>query len=231
MALPFYLALTDWEFQHCTALPEHTAWMACHFSSRSDGLSNIPKHLPEQALLMVNDQFPPDGHDPVRIARQLANAVEQLSAIGVVLDLQRPESEETAAIASQIQQTLPCPIAVTPAYWKPNYGAVFLPPVPVNVPLSDYLKPWQGTDIWLEAEKPGIQFTLTENGCKKEVLSDAPSEPVLEDADLCCHYQITVSQDRAVFSLYRTKEDQHALLSKAKAFGVSVAVGLYQEFR
>ncbi len=229
-ALPVYLAMTGWEFQSCQKKPQHTAWMACHFSPYAQGLSNIPETLPENALLMVNDRVPPHCHDPVLIARQLTDAVKQLQPRGVVLDFQRPFCDETSRIAAETGRSLPCPVAVTPSYAKTHPGAVFVPPIPPNQDISDYLKPWEGREIWLETEMSGISLTVTETGCVTEQLSEFPKEPVFANTDLCCHYGIRVLDDRAIFSLYRTEEDQNALLDKAEKLGVTLAVGLYQEF-
>ncbi len=230
MAFPFYLAMTGWEFQNCPVLPKHTAWMACHFSPYTQGLSNIPPSLPENALLMVNDRTEPQNHDPATISRQLSDAVQCLNPRGVVLDFQRPHNRETEQIAIKIQSTLPCPVAVTPIYAKETSGPVFLPPIPPNQDIADCFTPWKGREIWLETENTGICLTVTQGGCEIHFLEGKPETPTLEDRELCCHYHIQVLQDRAVFSLYRTPEDQNALFQKAKELGVTLAVGLFQEF-
>lgn len=230
MAFPFYLAMTGWEFQNCQAPFKHTAWMACHFSPYTQGLSNIPTSLPENALLMVNDRTEPQNHDPAVVARQLTDAVQHLKPRGVVLDFQRPFCQETAQIAAKILSLLPCPVAVTPIYARESSGPVFLPPILPNQDIAEYLAPWNGREIWLETENTGICLTVTETGCALQPLEEKPETPALEDADLCCHYQIQVLPDRAVFSLFRTPEDQNALLQKAKELGVTLAVGLYQEY-
>ena len=231
MALPFYLAMTSWEFQSCPQLPTHTAWMACHFSPYTPGLSNMPQALPENSLLMVNDRIPPHGHDPSYIAQQLIDAVQQFQPRGVVLDFQRPFDRETQQIAIAIQKALPCPVAVTPIYAEECSGAVFLPPVLPNQRLFDHLNPWVGREIWLETEKPGLCLTLRDTGCTDEPFWDLPEEVGFPSTELCCHYRIQVMENQAVFSLYRTPEDQEALLEQAEKSGVTLCVGLYQQFR
>ncbi len=231
MALPIYLAMTGWEIGRCPELPRYTGFMACHFSSGDSGLAGIPRQLPENALLMVDDQTPPDGHDPARIARQLQEAVERLRPAGVILDFQRPYCHQTQAIVQSIQKVIQCPAAVTSVYQKGWSGGIFVPPVPGNISPEVYLKPWLGRQIWLEMENTGTCLTVTEQGCFRQLLSNPLAEPVFADGAACCHYSIAVFRDRAQFCFCRTPEDQAALLEKAEALGTVFAVGLYQEFR
>ncbi len=228
-ALPVYLAMTHWEFHACAQPPQHIAWMACHFSPYAQGLSNIPEYLPAGSLLMVNDRTEPHMHDPSLIAHQLTEAVERLHPRGIVLDFQRPANRQTQEVTAKLLETLPCPVAVTPIYDAESAKAVFVPPVPPNQDIRDYLKPWEGKEIWLETEKAGICLTVNKTGCTTDATAALPPEPVFADDNLFCHYGIQVMNDRAVFSLYRTKEDQERLLEKAEKLGVTLAVGLYQE--
>ncbi len=230
MGLPLYLAVTEPEYQNCSQLPQQLAWMACNFSSCHNGLTNIPVRLPEQSLLLVSDQFPPQGHDPALVAEQLSDAVSKLDAAGVVLDFQRPHNTETARIVLHIQDALHCPAAVTPTYLKDWTGGVFLPPVPVDVSAEEYLKPFSGREIWLEVDMLGEILTLTKSGCSRQTLTEPVCEPTFRDDCLCCHYNTRVLEDRAIFSLWRTREDMDSLLSKAQTSGARLAVGLYQQF-
>lgn len=230
MALPIYLAMTPQELANCSELPRHTGYMACHFSAGNSGLSNIPQQLPENTLLLVDDQTPPEGHDPARIAQQLQEAVEWLRPVGVVLDFQRPYCPQTQTIVKSIQQQLQCPAAVTPTYQEGWQGGIFVPPVPVNIAPEVYLKLWQGRDIWLEMENTGTCLTVTEQGCFRQILSEIPEKPVFADEEACCHYSITLLADQVQFHFFRTPEDQAVLLEKAQRSGVVFAVGLYQEF-
>ena len=102
MALPLYLALTMAEFHNCSRLPEHAAWMACHYSPYGLGLSNLPRELPERGMLILNDRTPAQGHDPERILRQLTELAEILHYKYILLDFQRPDSPENAAVAKAI---------------------------------------------------------------------------------------------------------------------------------
>ena len=59
MAIAPFLAMTAAEMQNSSQLPPKIAWMACHFSPYGLGLSNLPKELPSDSLLMVDDITPP----------------------------------------------------------------------------------------------------------------------------------------------------------------------------
>jgi hypothetical protein len=86
MVLPRYLAQTREEFAVCPSLPEHPAWMACHFSPYGTGLSNLPEALPKGSLLILNDRTPVFGHDPLQVAAQLEESVVRLECSGILLD-------------------------------------------------------------------------------------------------------------------------------------------------
>ena len=51
------------------------------------------------------------------------------------------------------------------------------------------------------------------------------------DRTLHCSYYVTVAEDRAEFTLFRTKEDLEELLQEAEHLGFTKAVGLYQELK
>ena len=231
MAIAPFLAMTGAEMRNNSVLPEKIAWMACHFSPYGTGLSNLPKNLPAGSLLMVDDITPPHGHDPVLIAEQLSMCVESLQCCGVLLDFQRPGCDETKVIAKQITKALPCPVTVSASYADDLYCPVFLPPVPPSVPPEEYLLPWKGREIWLEAGLEGELLTLTEQGCKVISLTYSNTEADgYSDQGLCCHYTIETNEKAARFTLWRTMEDCYALFEKAASLGVVQIVGLFQEF-
>ena len=89
MAITRYLAMTAAEMRNISQFPEKIAWMACHFSPYSTGISNLPQTLPAGSLLILNDIIPFHGHDPQRIAHQLTDCLEQHNCAGVLLDFQR----------------------------------------------------------------------------------------------------------------------------------------------
>jgi hypothetical protein len=231
MAIPMFLAVTGAEWQYNQALSEQIAWMACHFSPYGAGLSNRPRFLPPGSMLIVNDRTPVCSHDPDLIAMQVSEMVSELACSAVLLDFQRPDELETAAITEAILQICPCPAAVTHYYAQNTDCAVFLPPVPPNVPLVEYLTPWQGREIWLEAALDGIEITITADGTHiAPLLTSEPESAVHLDKELHCHYNIIAEPCRICFRLYRTPEDIRDLLTSAEELGVKRAVGLYQEF-
>lgn len=232
MAIARYFAMTAAEISLNSLLPPKIAWMACHFSPYGDGLSNLPEALPPDSLLILNDRTPIHGHDPQRIAGQLSGVLEALDCRGLLLDFQRPGVEETAVLTRHLVQTLPGTVAVSDLYARELDCPVFLPPVPTDTPLSGYLPPWKGREIWLEMALEGKSITLTAEGAACGSLPpEAAAAGGFSEERLHCHYAVIASQDAARFTLWRTEADLEALLEEAQSQGVTTAVGLYQEFK
>lgn len=231
MAMIPFLAMTPAEIQNSPILPPKIAWMGCHFSPSGMGLSNLPKSLPAQTLLILDDQTPMDGHDPEQIARQLIQAWNCHNLCGILLDFQRPESRETSDLVSYLSEVLPCPLSVSEPYAVGEIP-VFLPPAPPSVPLEEHLDPWKNREIWLDLGTWGEVLTLTEEGCRTAPLPpwEFPAAG-FSDAQLHCHYTVTVRESSAEFLLWRTRENLSALAEEAESIGVSTLIGLYQELR
>lgn len=232
MAFALYLAMTAGEIAAADRLPDRLCYMACHFSAYTTGLSNIPKTLPKGSVLILNDRMSIQGHDPQAVARQLKAAAEELEAEAVLLDFQRPVSEEATAIIGSVIDTLSCPVAVCEGYAKDLPCPVFLPPPPVNCPLKTHIAPWQGRELWLEIALDVQAITVTKNGsCSRSLFPwDAPDQGHVDSA-LHCHYKADVSDEEAVFTLWRTEEDLRELLTEAADLGICRCVGLYQELK
>lgn len=230
MAIRRFLAMTAAEFLSGAPLPSGVAWMACHFSPYTTGLSNLPDLLPSGSLLILNDRTPISGHDPRSIELQLQDCLEVCCCQAVLLDLQRPGFRESAALAEHLVSTLPCPVGVSHWYAGSLPCPVFLPPPPHHIPLQTYLQPWNGREVWLEMALDGEQITLTEEGAE---ISPCPAHFPWQhkEPSLHCHYAISLSPHRAEFLLRRTREDLEALLAEAEQLGVTTAVGLYQELQ
>lgn len=223
MAIELFLAMTAAEFAGNTPLPPKIAWMACHFSPYGTGLSNLPRNLPEGAMVILNDRTPVCGHDPERIAEQLL----ELNCSSLLLDFQRPDEPETAAIVKKIVDALPCPVAVSECYAADLDCPIFLPPIPPHIPPEENLAPWQSREIWLEAALDTVQLTITSAGCKTAT-AEPPEALPHQDSRLFCHYHIHVTPNEIRFTLHRTEDDLQALLA-AGNLGITRAVGLFQE--
>lgn len=230
MAFPCYLAMTAAEFAQTQALPERVAWMACHFSPYGTGLSNCPERLPKGAMVILNDRTPIHGHEPALIAQQLQEITDRAEASCVLLDLQRPDCPETAAVVQALVQELSCPVGVSDAYAQGLSCPVFLPPPPLDQPLAEHLAPWKGREIWLEAALDAETVTLTQEGPQFTPVSRWKGpETGFQDPALHCHYRVEVQENQIRFTLFRTHEDLEALLGEASALGVTQAIGLFQE--
>ena len=230
MLLDCYLAMTAAEFASCTAFPPKMAWMACHFSCYGTGLSNLPADLPPGAMLIVNDRTPIQGHDPQLILQQLEDLVAQVQPDSVLLDLQRPEQAQTAALVRVLTEGLSCPVGVSAIYAQDLACPVFLDAPPPHHSLQTHIAPWQGRQIWLEAATGCWEMVVDGQGSQLHQTADAPlPEPWFQDEATCCRYHVTHDQTQARFSFQRTAEDLQEQLEQAKALGITKYVGLYQQ--
>ncbi len=229
MPFPCYLAMTAAEIQCHQSLPAQVAWMACHFSPYGLGLSNCPHILPEGSMVIVNDRTPVFMHSPEIIARQLGEIVEEFQCSRVLLDFQRPGSEETSRITDAICTSLSCPVGVSDLYAKDLDCPVFLPPPPLHISLECHIAPWKHREIWLEAAMDTEEITVTESGSQFTLCQDVLSQYPHLDSQLHCHYCIDKNEDAVVFTLHRTLEDLEELAQEAEQMGISQFIGLYQE--
>ena len=230
MTLPLYLALTPSEMAEADLSSCHAAWMACHFSADSPGLSNLPRKLPEHSVILLDDSYPPQGHDPVQVRRELADLCEFLQCAALVLDFQRAGCPETRSVVQAVAEDFPCKVLVSEKYAHSCSCGVFLSSPPLHVPTAEYLVPWKGREIWLEAAPDGEEMMLTKDGCTLSSLADVVvlSHP-MEEPRLHCSYEIETGPDFARFRLYRDQEHLYRLLEEAETLGVTGAIGLYQQ--
>ena len=230
MAIDCILAMVPAEILANATLPPKIGWMSCHFSPCSTGLSNLPNAIPPGSLLIVDDWVPFQNHDPGRILAQLQEVWNCNDWSGLLLDFQRPGDPGTAEIVQAVMEAFPDMVTVSQAYGEGLQCPIFLPPVPLDVALPDYLRPWQGREIWLDISTMGQAIRLTSEGASATPLPyENQPESAHREPRLHCHYRIQVYQDRAEFTLFRTGEDLSDLLTEAKTLGVVNAVGLWQE--
>jgi len=230
MEIECYLAMTAAEMGQTEPLPPRIAWMSCHFSPYGRDLSNLPDKLPENSLLILNDRTPWWNHDCGRILAQLEERLESLSCAGLLLDFQRPDIQEVAELAQMLSEQLPCPVGVSELYAKGLSCPVFLPPMPLLETPEEYLRPWQGRELWLDLAPECSQIRLSARGSTAIPLPfSPPPEFWHRDEQLHCRYTVEVSSDWAALTLYRTREDLVSLLKEAQGYGVTTAVGLWQE--
>lgn len=228
MAIAHYLAMTAEEMA-AAPLPPHPAWMACHFSAYSTGLSNLPDALPEQSLLILNDRVPIHGHDAERICKELRGILDRFHCTKLLVDFQNPVTQEAEELIRQLISALPCKIAVTANYQQEG-AAIFLPPVPATVPLREHIAPWNGSEIWLETSLEGQNIRLTQKGAAITPLIHTETGNTHKDTGLHCRYTIQEEEENAVcFHCWRTQEELTSLLAEAETLGITTAVGLYQE--
>lgn len=223
-----FLAMTAGEMERCPELPPHTAWMACHFSARNQGLSNIPRSLPEGSVITVNDQNPISGHDPKAVERQLRSMIEAFSPAAVLLDFQRPGGQE---MVKHLVSTLPCPTGVSELYAGDLSCPVFLAPTPLCRPLTQIAAPWKGRELWLDAPVCTQRVTVTADGAEiSPFLPYAPPQTGHFHEGLCVHYQVQPGKDRAVFTLFRGPDELRKWANAGENMGINHFFCLFQEF-
>ena len=227
MPLPLYLAMTAAEISKNMALPVHLAYMACHFSPYSTGLSNLPDSLPPGSMLILNDRIPVHGHDPERIAGQLVSFVEEKQVSALLLDFERPPSPLCQAIVDTICSALQCPVGVKPDYGADPDRAVFLSIAPHEAPLKAIHK-WQGRRIWLEAAVERSYVQIGSDGAQLLPPPDREMCLPFYDEALFAHYRTDVTKHHAGFTIHRTPQDVFQLLENCHA---DLAVGLWQQLK
>jgi hypothetical protein len=230
MEIPLYLAMTAAELQNASAFPPRLAWMACHFSAYGTGLSNVPKMLPQGAMLMLNDRTPICGHDPKLVAQTLCDTAKVLECDRILLDFQRKDFNELFDVIREVLEQAICPVGVSSLYADGFDCPVLVPPIMPHVLPEEALSRWSGREIWLEVSAEGTQISVTEKGSQSTPLAHYTSEHNAHwDQTLHCHYEITIEEDRVLFQLGRTEDDRSALIKAVGKLGVTCALSLWQE--
>ena len=232
MGISRHLAMTAAEME-AVSLPKHwnAAYMACHFSPYTTGLSNIPDILPPDSMLILNDRTPICGHDPERIAQQLLQALDALQFSCVLLDFQRPLQEEIPPLCRHLIASLPCSVGTSDLYAKDLDCPVFLPPVPPDQSLSEHIAPWKTRELWLDIAPDAVCYCVTPTGstCVPCPIPEAPENAFTDEA-LHCRYRMELKEEEVVFQLWRDTVQLEHLMEAAQSLGITKCIGLYQEY-
>ena len=194
------------------------------------GLNPEIRSIPHPALLMLDrDTLPPAGVLPVitdfhPLTEEALDRLCRLAASWdrAVLDFEGPPTPAAQALPGR----LPCPAAAPPGYGD---GPVFLPPAPLHVPLENYLAPWQGREIWLEAALQQQTVTVTGEGIRVDPAIPADQDGGYYSRELCCRFTQEIREDRVIFTLFDTRQTLSDKLDRAQELGVHAALGLYRE--
>lgn len=231
MDFSIYLAFTPAEW---AALEQHkgkAAWLGCRFSSWGRGISGVPASLPPGSMLILTDETPAQGHDPMQIAKELTQAAKGLEATRVLLDFQRERNEQYWEIAKAVLAAAPCPTAITEQYAGELDSPVLIAPPPLWTPLESKLKAWQAREIWLEAVAESAMVTVTEAGSQYESSTfTLPKESHVHHR-LNIRYHMRKKDDCVQFALWRDQEQLMAFLESGAKQGITTAVGLYQQLK
>lgn len=228
MDLLIYHAVTGVELAAAEKTGKPLAWMACRLSPSGDGIGGVPTSLPPGSMLMLTDEMPAQGHDPQRVARELAQVAHELGCSRVLLDFQRPRCSESEQIVSAVQKAAGCPVGVSEGYAAELDCPVLVSPPPLWTTPEEHLAVWKGREVWLEAAQEDAVVTVTEAGSHYAPCEAHGAFPFL-DRQLLAAYRVETESEAVRVYLHRGKEELEGLLNRAKSLGVSAAVGLYQQ--
>ena len=224
MAIQRILAMTVEEISAGSTPPWGYALMGCHFSGDGRQMVGLPEELPEGCGLILDDRNPIP-----QTTRKMIDAFAALKPAYLILDFQQQATKNAKAFAMELT-SLPCPVAMPAEYARGLNCPVFLPPVPPNIPIVEYLLPWNGHEIWLELALDAVEITLTLQSSGFDAFAHARSySDSHTDSMLHCHYKISKQPDALQFYCYRSREDVEAMLSSSLPGNLTHAVGLFRE--
>lgn len=227
MDLQCYIATTAEEMRTLSKLPTHPAWMACHFSPYGTGIINLPRGLPQDSMVILNDRIPPSGHNKSLIADQL----NSIQCSCYLLDFQVPGIRETEEIAVFLTERLEKPVAISEAYQHCSKGPMLLNLFP-HQSLSTSIKTLGNRDIWLEVTTDTESLTVSKTDCNWDYLP-ASDTALFRHTSIRLHsqYEFRIHDDCAKFLLKRDIPQIRSLLKEADRLHIKKAVGLYQQLQ
>lgn len=228
MDLSIYLAFTGAEAGAMESYTGKSAWLGCHLSSYNSGITPVPSSLHRCNMLVLTDEIPADGHDPGRVAEELAAYAARLGCERILLDFQRPPSPESTQIVSAVLDMVHCPVGVSESNGRELSCPVFLSPPPLWTSLEEHHLPWKNREVWLEAGTEDACVTVTNAGSEYR-LWDRTGEFPYFDETVSAAYRLEFTGEAARFYLHRGQKELKHLLYKARELGIRTAVGLYQQ--
>lgn len=183
------------------------------------GVSHFPKGMP----LLLTDEGCPLLPDPASVCEKIKTAP------WVLLDFEQCASPEVIRWAADFAACAPCPVAVAQVLADHRSGPVFLPPPPLDMPLSEYLRPFREREVWLEASLQAITIVLSARGT--EVSQGQPTGEAIYDPELACMYHAEASPDALRFTLFDTKQTLRQKAQLALELGVKRILCFDHELR
>ena len=240
MSIPLYLAMTAADFSSCSRLPPHVAWMACHFSASGTGLSNQPNSLPPESLLILDDQIPWNGHSLEQECRETAALLQKTGAEGILLDFERPPTEETLAMAILLTRhctAVGTAIGMPELYAQLPEAAIFLPPLPCYQTPAQALSHYGGRELWLEASGNGCRLEVGAQGT--QIIPESPDllqvestqHALFQDPGLLCQYFTEKTEEGIRINLFDIPGSLQEKLDACEEFGATRAVAPWQQMR
>ena len=220
-----FLAMTEEEIQSISSLPSQYAYLGCHFSADGSALEGLPKHLPQNCGIILDDRHPIPPAEPDKIIEQLA----KYNPPYILLDFRRPPTDSSMKLSAELARSI-FPSPMPPDYGKDLNCPLFLSPIPPHIPIEEYLQPWHDREIWLELALDAVQIDVTSRGSQITYFPHAhPVENAHKDSMLHCHYKITQTDDALSFYCCRTPEDLWEIIRLSLPQNVTHTIGLYQE--
>lgn len=228
MEIPLYLAMTPKEYHNFHRTVDYPAWMNIHFNSQDRTLCNLPIDLSKTSLLIIDDSVDFINPDIDKIIKMLLPICKSDSLCGIILDFQKPSTNDAATLASRIQQDFPGKVACTSEYLEGS-SILFLPSPSPIVSCRDALSEIKGKRIWLDCDTSAYSFRCSGDGITADC-NQINRTPFLSEK-LHCHYWHCIKENMLLINASRTVNDWMDFLSEANRYGVEAGIMLHQEWK